>query len=100
MEPDLWWFGRIKYDKNNIDYLNLFFDTFALVFKAEKRYVNLLKESFLKQDELDVSSISLDLEMKNKWERDYKTNSLIAIFRDFRNQSQIFSNLTYDHEMR
>ncbi len=88
----------MKYDKNNIDYLNLFFDTFALAFKAEKRYVDLLKDSFLKQDELDVSSISLDLEMKNKWERDYKTNNLIAIFRDFRSQSQIFSNLTLDHE--
>ncbi|MFW9939773.1 MAG: hypothetical protein ACFFFT_01940 [Candidatus Thorarchaeota archaeon] len=88
----------IKYDKNNLDYLNLFYDVFALAFKEQKRNVDVLKETILKNDELDLSSITLDLQVKDKLQKPYSSNSLLMLFKDFVEQSNIFSNKALEYE--
>jgi len=88
----------IKYDKNNLDYLNLFYDVFALAFKEQKRNVDVLKETIMKNDELDLSSITLDLQVKDKWQKPYFSNSLLMLFKDFVEQSNIFSNKALEYE--
>ncbi len=88
----------IRYDTNNVDYLNLFYDVFALAFKEQKRNINILKETISKNDELDLSSITFDLQVKQKWERPYNSNSMLLMFKDFTDQSQIFSNKALEYE--
>jgi len=88
----------VKYDTNNVDYLNLFYDVFALAFKEQKRNIDVLKETISKNNELDLSSITLDLQVKQKWEKPYNSNSLLILFKDFMDQSQIFSNKALEYE--
>ncbi|MEE9379184.1 MAG: hypothetical protein V3V33_14250, partial [Candidatus Lokiarchaeia archaeon] len=88
----------IKYDQNNIEYLNLFYDVFAMTFKEQKRNIDILKETISKSHELDLASITLDLQVKQKLNKPFYSNSLLLLFKDFTEQSQIFSNnaLEYD----
>jgi len=88
----------IRYDPNNVDYLNLFYDVFALAFKEQKRNIDVLKETISKNNELDLSSITLDLQVQQKWEKSYNSNSLLILFKDFMDQSQIFSNKALEYE--
>ncbi|MEE9379183.1 MAG: hypothetical protein V3V33_14245, partial [Candidatus Lokiarchaeia archaeon] len=88
----------IKYDQNNIEYLNLFYDVFAMAFKEQKRNVDILKETISKSDELDLSSITLDLQVKQKLNKPFYSNSLLLLFKDFTDQSQIFSNVALGND--
>lgn len=90
----------IKYDQNNIEYLNFFYDVFAMAFKEQKRNVDILKETISKSDELDLSSITLDLQVKQKLNKPFYYNSLLLLFKDFTEQSQIFSNNALEYEDR
>ncbi len=88
----------IKYDQNNIEYLNLFYDVFAMAFKEQKRNVDILKETISKSDELNLSSITLDLQVKQKLNKPFYSNSLLLLFKDFTDQTQIFSNTALEYE--
>jgi hypothetical protein len=88
----------IKYDQHNLEYLNLLYDVFALAFKEQKRNIEILKETISKQDELDLTSITLDLQTKQKYEKSFYSNSLLLLFKDFTDQSQIFSNTALEYE--
>ena len=88
----------IKYDQNNLEYLNLFYDVFALAFKEQKRNLDVLKETISKNDKLDLTSITLDLQTKQKYEKSFYSNSLLLLFKDFTDQSQIFSNTALEYE--
>ncbi|KKM22405.1 hypothetical protein LCGC14_1625690, partial [marine sediment metagenome] len=88
----------IKYDKNNLEYLNLFYDVFALAFKEQKQNIEVLKETITKNDEMDLTSIILDLSLKQKWEKSFASNSLLSLFKDFTNQGEIFSSNTNEYE--
>jgi len=87
----------IKYDKNNLSYLDLFYDVFALAFKEKKQNIDVLKETILKNDEMDLTSITLNLELKQKWEKTFASNSLLSLFKDFTNQGEIFSSNSLEH---
>ena len=87
----------IKYDKNNLSYLNLFYDVFALAFKEQKQNIDVLKETILKNDEMDLTSITLNLQLKQKWEKTFSSNSLLALFKDFTNQGEIFSSSSLEY---
>ena len=87
----------IKYDKNNLSYLNLFYDVFALAFKEQKQNIDVLKETIQKNDEMDLTSITLNLQLKQKWEKTFASNSLLSLFKDFTNQGEIFSSNTLEH---
>ncbi len=87
----------IKYDQHNVEYLNLFYDVFALAFKEQKRNIDMLKDTISKNDNLDLPSITLDLETKPEWEKRF-SNSLLLFFKDFTSQGRIFSKTALDYE--
>jgi len=88
----------IKYDKNNLEYLNLFYDVFALAFKEQKQNIEVLKETIIKNDEMDLTSIILDLQLKQKWEKTFASNSLLSLFKDFTNRGEVFSSNNNEYE--
>ncbi|GAH68600.1 unnamed protein product, partial [marine sediment metagenome] len=88
----------IKYDQNNFEYLNLFYDVFAMAFKEQKRNIDILKETISKSDELDLSSITLDLQVKQKLNKPFYSNSLLSLLKDFTDQTQIFSDIALEYE--
>lgn len=88
----------IRYDQQNVEYLNLFYDVFALAFKEQKRNIDVLKETISKNDELDLTSLMLDVETKPKWDKSFYSNSLLLLLKDFTDQSQIFSKSALEDE--
>ena len=72
----------ISYDKNNADYLNFFFDVFALAFKKNDQYINNLKSVILNNREMDLSTLELGLAQQANWDRNPITDSLLTILND------------------
>ncbi len=81
----------IPYDVNNVDYLNYFFDAYAMAFRVDSRKTEAFKNTLLKYPGLDLSSIALDLENKNIWEKSYNTDSIISFIKDFTQNTIVFS---------
>ena len=86
-----------KYDINNPLYLNYFYDVYAMAFKEQKRNIDTLKEIVLKNQELSLSSIALDLKNKQDWER-ANYDEILSFFSEFIQQSVIFSDKLYEYE--
>jgi hypothetical protein len=77
-------FSEISYDADNTEYLNYFFDTFALAFKKDEKTMDSLKNSIYNNPELDLTSLHLQAQTKQKWEKDGFADSLITtLFNEF-----------------
>jgi len=90
--------SEIKYDKNNLHYLNYFYDVYAMSFKEQKKNVDTLREIILKNQLDTLSSVTFALEMKNKWEKGPLYDEILAFFRDFKQQSTVFSDKLCEYE--
>ncbi len=90
--------SEVKDDKNNYQYLNYFYDVYAMAFKEQKGNIDILKETIKKNDLKTISSINLDLEHKQDWEKGYNYDEVLSFFRDFKDQSIIFADKLYEYE--
>ena len=56
-------------DKSNPRYLNYFYDVYAMAFKTHQKNIDTLKEVVLKNRNMSLSSITLDIKNKQTWEK-------------------------------
>ncbi|MFW9878072.1 MAG: hypothetical protein ACFFG0_33750, partial [Candidatus Thorarchaeota archaeon] len=91
-------YSGIKYDTTNLEYLNYFYDVFALAFKAKDITINLLKKSIRENEKLDWSSIALDIAVKPDFAVNFYSENLLNLFQDFLDQSVFFSDRVPEYE--
>ncbi|KKM76806.1 hypothetical protein LCGC14_1376440, partial [marine sediment metagenome] len=91
-------YSGIQYDSNQLEYLNYFYDVFALAFKAQKNTIELLKKTFTENQKLDTRSIALDMTVKLNFTKNYYSENLLNLFNDFLNQSVFFSDIALEFE--
>ncbi|MBY9020778.1 MAG: hypothetical protein KGD67_06960, partial [Candidatus Lokiarchaeota archaeon] len=80
----------IPYDKNNPGYLDYMFDAYALCFKKDERTIETFKNTILRNPDIDVSTLVLDLTTQRDWEKSSVTETLLSFFREFTPQESSF----------
>jgi len=91
-------YSGIKYDPNNFEYLNYFYDVFALTFKAQNNTIELLKKSLRENEKLDWGSIALDMVVKPDFAKNFYSENLLNLFQDFLDQSVFFTDKALEYE--
>ncbi|MFX1477159.1 MAG: hypothetical protein ACFFCI_03405 [Promethearchaeota archaeon] len=82
----------IKYDKRNVEYLNLFYDVFSLAFKAYQQDLDILKENLAKNDDFDLNDMALDKEMEKQLFKQKGYSSLLTLLHGFVDWKALFSS--------
>ncbi len=90
--------SEMDYDPENIEYLNLFFDVFALAFKEQKRTVDLLKMAVKNNENMSLTSLELGQEMESEFLKKNDYNSLITILQGFIDWRKFFFSHSLKHE--
>ncbi|MBA7676481.1 hypothetical protein ES703_84723 [subsurface metagenome] len=91
-------YSGVKYESNNLEFLGYFYDVFALAFKTSKNTIDLLQKTIRENEKLDWGSIALDVEVKPEWAKNYYSNELVNLFKDFLDQSVFFSDKALEYE--
>jgi hypothetical protein len=86
----------IKYDKNNIEYLNLFYDTFALAYKEKKVTIEALKGSIKKEQSFDFDPLLLDYKYNTDFKPYEKENRLLNLLDELTNETIVVSEFEDD----
>ena len=86
-------YSEIPYDKDNMGYLDYMFDAFALCFKKDERTIDAFKNTILRNPNIDVSTLTLDLTTMREWEKSPMTDMLLAFFSEFTTQDISFIHL-------
>ncbi|MFW9823118.1 MAG: hypothetical protein ACFFE4_09295, partial [Candidatus Thorarchaeota archaeon] len=76
----------IPYDTENLDYLNYMFDAYALAFKKHQKTIDIIRNTIMRNPDLDLSSLNLELINQNPWEKNPASDTLLALFGDFTQQ--------------
>ncbi|MFX1323992.1 MAG: hypothetical protein ACFE8N_03480 [Promethearchaeota archaeon] len=84
----------IPYDKDNVNFLNLMFDAYALSFKRDQRTVDAMRTTILQNPELDMSSLNMMLLNQNQWEKAPGTGNLLSLFGDFTQQDEQYLHIS------
>ena len=82
--------SEIPYDKNNSAYLDYMFDAYAMCFKKDERTIEMFKNTILRNPDIDVSTLVLDLTSQRDWEKSSVTETLLAFFKEFTPQESSF----------
>lgn len=82
----------IRLDERNIEYLNLFFDVFALAFKEQKKTVDVLKDTISKKEILSLEDVALDKEMEIELTNYNEYNTLLTLLHGFIDWRAFFSS--------
>ena len=90
----------MKYDNDNKDYINYFFDAFALAFKESKKNVEVLKQIVVEKEKLDTSSIKLDIQHAPKWEKNPQSDLILSFLKEFTEQTLVFTRDTMNFEKK
>jgi len=91
----------IPYDKDNMTYLEYMFDAYALAFKKDDRTIDMFRNTILRNPEMDLSMLNLELANQQNWEKSPITDTLISLFNDFTRQDlTFFHSPTGDQEDR
>jgi len=88
----------MDYDPENIEYLNLFYDVFALAFKEQKRTVDLLSIAVKNNENMSLSSLELDQKMEKEFIKKNDYSSLITILQGFIDWRKFFISHSLKHE--
>ena len=89
----------IPYDKYNTDYLDYIFDSYAMVFKKDDKTMDLFKNTILRNPDLDIASLNLELKNQQNWEKTPISDTIIALFDEFtQGDFQFFNTKLTEHE--
>ena len=80
----------VPYEKNNPDYLDYMFDAYAMCFKKDERTIEIFKNTILRNPDIDVSTLVLDLTTQRDWEKSSVNETLISFFKEFSPQESSF----------
>jgi len=90
--------SEMDYDPENNEYLNFFYDVFALAFKEQKRTVDLLKMAVKHNQNMSLTSLELDKEMEKEYFKKNDYVNLIAILQGFIDWRKFFISHSVKHE--
>jgi len=77
----------IKNDPNNLEYLDYISEVVGCVRKLTDKEILSVKDLFSKV-QMDFTSLTLDIEMNNKWERNYIEKYIASIFKEYTQQTK------------
>ena len=80
----------IPYDTNNPGYLDYMLDAYAMCFKKDERTIETFKNTILRNPDIDVSTLVLDLTTMREWEKSTVTDTLLSFFKEFTPQESSF----------
>ena len=80
----------IPFDKRNPDYLDYMFDAYMMCFKKDERTIETFKNTILRNPDIDVSTLVLDLTTQRDWEKSSITETLLSFFKEFTPQEASF----------
>ncbi len=93
--------SEMDYDPENNEYLNFFYDVFALAFKEQKRTVDLLKMAVKNNQNMSLTSLELDHKMEKEYIKKNDYSNLISILQGFIDWRKFFisHSLKPEHEI-
>jgi hypothetical protein len=80
----------IPYDTNNPGYLDYMLDAYAMCFKKDERTIETFKNTILRNPDIDISTLVLDLTTMREWEKSTVTDTLLSFFKEFTPQESSF----------
>jgi len=80
----------IPYDTDNPGYLDYMFDAYAMCFKKDERTIEMFKNTILRDPDIDISTLVLDLTTMREWDKSTVTNALLSFFKEFTPQESSF----------
>ncbi|TFG08631.1 MAG: hypothetical protein EU539_01835 [Promethearchaeota archaeon] len=86
----------IAHDKFNIEYLDYIFDSYALIFKKDEKTMDVFKNTILRNPELDITTLNLELKNQQDWQKSPITESLISLFDEFTHGDVQFFHTSQD----
>ncbi len=86
----------IPYDTENMDFLNYMFDGYALAFKKHQNTIDMIRNTIMRNPNMDLSSLNLELISQSKWEKSPASETLLALFSDFTQQDLPYLHLSTD----
>ena len=94
--------SEMDYDPENSEYLNFFYDVFALAFKQQKRTVDLLKMAVKNNQNMSLTSLELDHKMEKEYIKKNEYSNLISILQGFLDWRKFFisHSLKHEHEIK
>ncbi|GAI70480.1 unnamed protein product, partial [marine sediment metagenome] len=91
--------SEIPYDTDNPGYLDYMFDAYTLCFKKDDRTIETFKNTILRNPDIDVSTLILDLTSMREWEKSPITDTLLAFFKEFTPQDMSFIHPQQLHKL-
>ena len=82
--------SRIPYDTDNPGYLDYMLNAYAMCFKKDERTIETFKNTILRNPDIDVSTLVLDLTTMRDWEKSAVTDTLLSFFKEFTPQESSF----------
>jgi hypothetical protein len=73
----------IPYDTDNPGFLDYMLDAYALCFKKDERTIETFRNTILRNPDIDVSTLVLDLTTMRDWEKSTVTDTLLSFFKEF-----------------
>lgn len=80
----------IPYDTNNPRYIDYMLDAYAMCFKKDERTIETFKNTILRNPDIDISTLVLDLTTMREWEKSTVTDTLLSFFKEFTPQESSF----------
>ncbi len=80
----------IPYDTDNPGYLDYMLDAYAMCFKKDERTIETFKNTILRDPDIDISTLVLDLTTMRDWDKSAVTDTLLAFFKEFTPQESSF----------
>ncbi len=93
--------SEIKYDKDNITFLNYMFDAYALSFKKLDNTMTLFKNTILRNPDVDITTLSLQLKNQQPWNKGGFNDAMASLFDEFSQQDfEVFHTNPEEHSNR
>ena len=73
----------IPYDTDNPGFLDYMLDAYAMCFKKDEKTIETFRNTILRNPDIDVSTLVLDLTTMREWEKSSVTDTLLSFFKEF-----------------
>ncbi len=92
----------IQYDRNRIEYMDYIFEVVAMVYKKDEQSMNNIKNVFLDNQGLDLTTMALEQKNQPNWTRNNQLESLLPIFNDISQRTLSYSRneIAHDHTIK
>ncbi|MFX1572783.1 MAG: hypothetical protein ACFFB0_08540 [Promethearchaeota archaeon] len=79
----------IPYDLSNSKYQEFLFDVYGLAFRKDKRTIEMFRNTILKNPEMDLPSLNLEIRTQSDWEKRPPNMALGSVFSDLTQEDLI-----------